>query len=36
MRVLFDQGTPVFLRHYLAHHLVRTATQQGWAALAAR
>jgi hypothetical protein len=33
MRVLFDQGTPVPLRHYLEGHEVRTAFEQGWAAL---
>jgi hypothetical protein len=34
MRVLFDQGTPVPLRRYLEGHEVRTAFEQGWAALA--
>jgi hypothetical protein len=33
MRVLFDQGTPVPLRRYLGAHEVRTAFEQGWAAL---
>ena len=32
MLVLFDQGTPVPIRPHLAHHTVRTAAQQGWAA----
>jgi|SRR6266849_6438016 len=30
MRVLFDQATPVPLRHDLEGHEVRTAAQQGW------
>jgi hypothetical protein len=30
MRVIFDQGTPVPIRLYLAGHSVRTAAQQGW------
>lgn len=34
MRVLSDQGTPVPLRRYLQGHEVRTAFEQGWAALA--
>jgi hypothetical protein len=34
MRVLLDQGTPVPLRQHLLHHTVRTAYQEGWAALA--
>jgi hypothetical protein len=31
MRILFDQGTPVPLRHALAAHLVATAFEMGWA-----
>jgi predicted nuclease of predicted toxin-antitoxin system len=30
MKILFDQGTPVPLRPYLAGHFVRTAAQEGW------
>jgi hypothetical protein len=30
MLILFDQATPVPLRHYLKGHPVRTAAQQGW------
>lgn len=30
MRVLFDQATPVPIRHHLKAHEVRTAAQQGW------
>ena len=30
MRVLFDQGTPVPLRHSLTHHEVTTAYELGW------
>src|SRR5882762_8302921 len=30
MRIIFDQGTPVPIRSYLALHTVRTAAQQGW------
>ena len=33
MRVLFDQGTPVPLRHALAPHEVETAFERGWSAL---
>ena len=33
MRVLFDQGTPVPLRHFLSHHEVATAYALGWAKL---
>jgi len=33
MLVLFDQGTPVPIRRYLAPHAVRTAAEQGWATL---
>ena len=30
MRVLFDQGTPVPLRHHLPQHTVDTAFERGW------
>jgi hypothetical protein len=30
MLVLFDQGTPVAIRHSLPEHTVRTATELGW------
>ncbi len=30
MRVLFDQGTPVPLRHHLSEHTVDTAFERGW------
>ena len=33
MRIIFDQGTPVPLRHHLALHSVQTAHELGWAAL---
>ncbi len=33
MRVLFDQGTPVPLRHALLGHSVSTAYELGWATL---
>ncbi len=33
MRVLFDQGTPVAIRHALAGHTVKTAREQGWSTL---
>ena len=33
MRVLFDQATPVSIRTFLEHHVVSTASQQGWDAL---
>src|SRR5712664_1230032 len=34
MRILFDQGTPVPLRDYLAGHLVQTVFELGWSNLA--
>jgi hypothetical protein len=34
MLILFDQATPVPIRRYLKHHIVRTAAQQGWDRLA--
>jgi hypothetical protein len=34
MLVLLDQGTPAPLRRHLRHHIVKTATQQGWDTLA--
>lgn len=34
MRILFDQGTPVPLRHALTGHTVSTAYELGWAQLA--
>ena len=34
MKLLFDQGTPVPLRHALAGHAVSTAYEMGWASLA--
>jgi hypothetical protein len=34
MLILFDQGTPVPLRSFLAGHTVKTAAQQGWSTLA--
>jgi putative NIF3 family GTP cyclohydrolase 1 type 2 len=34
MLVLLDQGAPAPLRRHLSHHIVKTATQQGWATLA--
>lgn len=34
MLVLFDQGTPVPIRRYLAHHTVRTTFEHGWDTLA--
>jgi hypothetical protein len=34
MRVLFDQGTPTALADFLAGHIIRTAREQGWEALA--
>lgn len=34
MRVLFDQGAPVPLRHELTGHEVKTAFEMGWASLA--
>jgi hypothetical protein len=33
MRVLFDQGTPVGIRHVLEGHFVRTAHEEGWSTL---
>ena len=33
MKVLFDQGTPVPLRHLLLGHDVATAYEMGWSAL---
>ena len=33
MRILFDQGTPVPLRHLLTHHEVTTAYERGWSQL---
>jgi len=30
MFVLFDQGTPVAIRHALQSHTVKTASEQGW------
>ena len=33
MLILFDQGTPVGIRHALPDHVVKTATQQGWSTL---
>jgi hypothetical protein len=33
MRILFDQGTPVPLREWLATHDVETARQHGWSEL---
>jgi predicted nuclease of predicted toxin-antitoxin system len=33
MRILFDQGTPVPLRHSLAAHSVATAFEMGWSDL---
>lgn len=33
MRILFDQGTPRPIQAYLKGHSVRTAAQEGWAAL---
>ena len=30
MRVLFDQGTPVPLRHFLSSHTVTTVYEKGW------
>jgi hypothetical protein len=34
MKTLFDQGTPVPLRHALTGHTVSTAYEMGWASLA--
>ncbi len=33
MLILFDQGTPVAIRHSLDRHTVKTAREQGWSAL---
>ena len=33
MRVLFDQGTPVPLRHSLTQHEVTTVYERGWSTL---
>ena len=33
MRILFDQGTPVPLRHAPAGHTISTAYEMGWAKL---
>ncbi len=33
MNILFDQGTPVPLRHHLPEHTVSTAYERGWANL---
>ena len=33
MRILFDQGTPVPLRHALTDHSVATAYEMGWSRL---
>jgi hypothetical protein len=33
MHILFDQGTPVPLRAFLAGHTVKTAAEQGWSTL---
>lgn len=33
MKILFDQGTPVPLRHHLPAHTVNTAFEQGWSEL---
>jgi predicted nuclease of predicted toxin-antitoxin system len=33
MRILFDQGTPLPLREWLAAHRVETARQHGWSEL---
>jgi predicted nuclease of predicted toxin-antitoxin system len=33
MRILFDQGTPVPLRHSLTAHSVATAFEMGWSQL---
>jgi hypothetical protein len=33
MRVLFDQGTPAPLRHFLTGHEVSTAYEKGWSTL---
>jgi hypothetical protein len=33
VKILFDQGTPVPLRRYLAGHSVQTVYEQGWSTL---
>jgi hypothetical protein len=33
MLILFDQGTPVPLRTFLAGHTIKTAAEQGWSTL---
>jgi hypothetical protein len=33
VRILFDQGTPVPLKEYLAGHSVATAYEKGWSTL---
>jgi len=33
MRILFDPGTPIPLRRFLAGHAIATAFEQGWAEL---
>jgi hypothetical protein len=33
MRILFDQGVPVPLRHHLAEHVIDTAFELGWSKL---
>jgi hypothetical protein len=33
LRILFDQGTPIPLRHALDQHVVSTAYELGWALL---
>jgi hypothetical protein len=33
MLILFDQGTPVAIRHSLPEHTVKTAREQGWSTL---
>ncbi len=33
MKILFDQGTPVPLRHYLQGYSVITAYEEGWSTL---
>jgi predicted nuclease of predicted toxin-antitoxin system len=33
VKILFDQGTPVPLRHFLSSHSVSTAYEMGWSNL---
>jgi hypothetical protein len=33
MQVLFDQGTPVPLRRYLAPHSITTVFEKGWSTM---